>query len=320
MRDAVKEGPPLRSDSGPRIPRAAWIVGGFLTLALIEVVGASTIRNRVPPETDWEQAARHVDGVWQDGDLAIVAPSWADPVLRQHMGARISVQDAGRADLAPYERVWEFSLGGHVADEVRGLEPTEVHRVGRITVRRYDLGPSNVLYDLTSNILEAKVSAGERECRLRRLPPEGGGLFAGPMRPEAHFFCGPEPWLWVGPTVSEDLSLRNRYCVWQHPRVGDAPTTATFEDVPLGESVVLNAGLYYAHERPLEHGPFTVQVLVGDDEVGRLVHRDGDGFERIDALTPGRTGTRGDVSIVVTAPDNNMRTVCWAASVRGAER
>jgi hypothetical protein len=120
----------------------------------------------------------------------------------------------------------------------------------------------------------------------------------------------------------EDLELRPRHCIWQHPS-GNEPIRATFPSVPLGERLVLYGDLYYEHERTLEHGPIHVAVFVDGEEIGRMVHRDGDGWKRMIASTRfDRRGNRerGDVTIEVTAPDPNLRTFCWAATTRGAER
>ncbi len=315
---------PKRSlDSLDRKTRALLWVLLFVGIALMEIVGGFVVQARVPPDEDWARAAAFIDERWQPKDTAISSPTWADPILRLHLGERIGVADAGRADLAPYERLWEVSTRGHVTPWMGGREADLTRRFGRVVVRRYDLGPSPVLYDLTSRIMEAEVSVENRACTKQRRSVEGGGLFRGPMWPADRFFCGPDGWLWVGPTVIEDLHIQNRACVWQHPQAGNVPTTTTFRDVPLGDEIVLHAGLYYDHERPLEHGPVLVQVMVDGREVGRMVHRDGDGWERMVAdtapLEPSGEDSaeaRGDVSIVVRAENPHLRTLCWAASVR----
>jgi hypothetical protein len=112
-----------------------------------------------------------------------------------------------------------------------------------------------------------------------------------------------------------------RYCVWQHP-AGTEPIRASFADVPLGERLVLYGGLYYEHKRNLEHGPVSVAVRVDGEEIGRMTHADGDGWKRMEASTQ-RAGRprreRGTVTIEVTAPNPHLRSLCWAATTRGAE-
>lgn len=304
--------------TGEKTSRAVWWVAGFLALASVEFFGAFVVQARVVPDSDWVSAADFVGDEWQDGDTVVSSPGWTDPLLRQHFAEHLSVQDAGRADFASYSRVWELSIRGHSHEEFAELEPDFSRRFGRVTLRRYTLQSPRVLYDFTSNIGDAEVSIPGRECPKQQRALEGGGLFRGPMWPAERFFCGPDAWLWVGQTVIEDLEMQNRYCVWQHPQAGNVPTTTTFRDVPLGDELVLHAGIYYEHERNLENGPVHVQVLVDGEEVGRMVHRDGDGWEGMSAdPTPlGEDKARGDVSIVVSAENPHLRTLCWAASSR----
>ncbi len=148
---------------------------------------------------------------------------------------------------------------------------------------------------------------------------EGGGLGRGALWPKDRLQCGPQPWLFVGETVLEDLDLQPRRCVWQHPVSGE-PVRTTLRNVPLGERLVLHAGLYYVHERPLTGGTVEVEVELDGESIGTMVHRDGDGWKRLEVSTETRARgdrARGDVTIEVRADQPDMRTLCWAASTRG---
>jgi len=298
--------------------RRSWPWWLVVAVALMELVGHGLIQARVPEPSDWEHAAALVDEHFQPGDTLAVGPDWADPLLRLHFGEHIGLADAGKSDLAPFERLWEVSLRG-VASPWRpvDMDPAFEERVGRLTVRRFDLGPSPVRYDLTAHVRDAKVFQGERPCDWRTSPPTGGGLGRGPLMPKGRHHCGPQPWLFVGETVNEDLELQPRHCVWQHPVAG-MPVRTTYEDIPLGDRLVLYAGLYSEHERMEEHPPVQVRVEVDGEPVGQMTHRDGDGWKRIEAAMPERE--RGDVSIVVEAAEPHLRTLCWAATTRAGER
>lgn len=119
--------------------------------------------------------------------------------------------------------------------------------------------------------------------------------------------------------MQDDLNLRPRWCIFQHPS-GSEPLRVTFPNVPLGERLILGGSLYYEHERNLEHGPVEVAVFVDGEAVGRMTHRDGDGYKEMEAATQpaGEAHERGDVSVVVTAADPTLRTFCWNATTRGA--
>ncbi|HEY8429205.1 MAG TPA: hypothetical protein VIL20_12550 [Sandaracinaceae bacterium] len=302
---------------------AAWLL--FLALAVVEVVGHVVVRARVVDEPDWEAAAARVRRDFREGDLVVVAPEWADPILRLHLGDVISLEAAGRSDLSRYERLWALSIRGHLPPEAPAGAPELDEQVGRVRVLRWTLRPDRILYDFVEHVEDARVTMvqGGREipCPWRNDGrARGGGLGAGPIVPAARHVCDPRrPWLWVGATMQDDLDLRPRWCVWQHP-AGPEPIRTTFDDVPLGERVVLYADLYYEHERDREHGPVHVAVRVDGEEIGRMIHADGDGWKRLEASTQrpgGPRRERGRVSIEVSAPDPHLRTICWAATTRG---
>lgn len=301
-----------------------WLL--FLALAIVEVVAHVVTRSRVVEAEDWARAAERVRAEWREGDLVVVAPEWADPLLRQHLGDRITLEDAGRSDLAQVRRLWALSIRGHRPREAPSGAPEHDEQVGRVRILRWDMPGDAVLYDLTEHVEQAQVAMveGGREvpCTWRTEGrPRGGGLGAGPITPAARHVCDARrPWLWVGTTMQDDLDLRPRHCVWQHP-AGAEPIRARFPDVPLGERLVLYADLYYEHERDRAHGPVHVAAFVDGEEIGRMVHHDGDGWKRMDARTQrgGERRERGEVTIEVTAPDPHLRSVCWAATTRGPE-
>jgi len=318
-----------RGSGNARRAGIGWLL--ILGIAVIEVFGHFVILSRVPPEADWARAAEHVRSAWRERDLVVSAPRWTDPLLRQVLGDRIAFSDAGRSDLAAYERLWVVSIRGADAEEAPRGRPAFERAFGRVRVRRWDLGASEVLYDFVTHVEGARVTwaqpGAEQPCPFRGTGvATGGGLGAGAMTPARRHVCDPRrPWLWVGATVTEDLDLRPRYCIWQHP-AGTEPIVARFESVPLGERMVLYGGLYYEHERMREHGPIEVNVRVDGVPVGHMTHRDGDGWKRIEMLTrsaeeagadPARRGT---VTVEVIAPNPQLRTFCWAGTTRTAPR
>ena len=300
-----------------------WLA--FLALACVEVVGHYVIEARVVDDADWHHAAARVRAERRDGDLIIAAPAWADPILRRELGDVISLEDAGRSDLAQYRRLWVLSIRGHRPAEAPDARPDFDEQIGAVRVLRWPLPGDGVLYDFTEHVADARVTmrqgSTDTPCRWQSGGrPSGGGLGAGPITPAARHVCDPRrPWLWVGATVQDDLDLAPRYCIWQHP-AGREPIRATFPRVPIGARLVLYGDVYYEHERHEEHGPVEVAVFVGDEEIGRMTHRDGDGWKRMVAATRvSGAPAHADVTIEVTAADPNLRTFCWAATTRAPE-
>ena len=309
----------------PRWASPWWLM--FLGLALAEVAALVVREQRVPPDADWAEAAELVRSHMDTSDAITVAPAWADPLLRLHLGDRMTLKMSGRSDLAPFERLWVLSIRGHRAPEAPARLPDFREIVGRVTVERYDLGPSPVVFDLVDALPSATVEYLEggtsRPCpwKERVGGPARGGLGFGPVAPRQRFVCdASKPWMWVGSTVLEDLSLAPRRCVHQHP-FGREPVSVTYRDVHLGSKLVLYAGLDYHQERNETGAPVTLRVLVGNREIGRMVHKDGEGFRRIEFATRrAQDPARGDLRIEVTTSNSTRRLFCWAATVQDATR
>jgi hypothetical protein len=290
-----------------------WIA--LLGFALFEVGAHALSRSHVASIAEYRAAASFVRAQLQPRDLIVAAPSWADPLVREVLGDRIDVAMAGRSDSAAYERLWALSIRGARPPEAPPIAPEIERRFGQVLVSRWALGSSPVRYDLVEHAAQAEVSVVDRgqprACRWRQFgPPRGGGLGNGFLPPVERFAC--ERSLWVAPIVLEDVHLLPRRCVLQPPAAGGA-TRVVFRDVPLAQRIVFYAGLYYEHERMREGGPVLARVLVDGREVGRMQHKDGDGWSRLEiATTPGSA----EVAIEVSARKADKRSFCWAATTR----
>ena len=308
----------------PRSRLRRWLLVAILALAPLELIGHRLIISRVPDAGDWLAAARFVEEEGEARDGVLAAPRWTSPLWREASTRPASFADAARSDIDHFERLWVTSIRGHRASEAPERAPDLSRRFGGVTVQRWDLPEPSILHDLTENIRRAEVSlqvdGRPRPCPWRETVAQGGRLGGGPMRPRGAFVCDrQQPWVWVGETVNEDLELRPRHCIWQHPSA-KGPVRAEFDDIPLGERIVLYAGIYYEHERHLEGGPVTVRVEVNGRPLGSLVHHDGDGWQRLELPIEAEPGARGTVAIEVVAPDPHRRSICWSATTRGAPR
>lgn len=304
---------------------ARSLVAGAIALLLVWPIVETALhfyfRANVVTADDWRSAAAFVRSQWRDGDLVTAAPRWADPNMRAVIGEKLTPSAAGRSDTAAFARLWVMSIRGHVSPEAPSRAPDLVREIGPVTVSRFALPRPSVRLDLVDRLPSARVElvrdGRAQPCPWRRQGvAAGGGVDDGPITPAERFHCDPlRSWLWVGVTIIEDLALLPRRCVWQHPS-GRDPIRTTFDDLELSSFVVLYGGIHYDQERDLGGGPVHVRVLVDGSPVGRMTHRDGDGWKRLVADTRRFRGGRRDLSVEVTAPDPRLRVFCWAASVR----
>jgi hypothetical protein len=313
----------IRFPTIPRIPaRVRVIVLAFpLLLAVLELLGGVRIRSRIADPGDYRAAAEFLRPKIDARVRVVAAPDYVDPLMRAALGDSLTFAQVGPSDLAPFETLYAMSVDGHVPELAPARLPKVEAVFGRVSVLRWDLGASSVTVDLIDHLQDARVElfVGDSVTRCpkvnqRRHTP--GGLSRGPMRPSVRFECDRRrPHLYVGETVIEDLDLQPRRAVYQHPPdVGFVRTT--FPPLELARSIVLYVGLYYEHERRGEHAPFEVVVRIDGQERGRMVHRDLQGWKRLEIDTADLDGTTGVISVETLAKDAQYRTASWAATLR----
>lgn len=292
------------------------LLAAILALTVVEVGAHVATRMRVPSNEEYREAARYVRSKLQPEDLIVAAPAWSDPLVRRELGDVIDRAMAGRSDNAGFARMWSLSIRGARPADAPLAAPSEQRDFGRVRVELWPLPKPSVTFDFTAHVESAEVSSGSRSCAFQHLrPARGGGLGYGVLPPVDRFQCeGRGPW--VGEVVMEDLSLAPRHCIFQPPGVG-APTRVVFRGVELQDELRFYGGVYYEHERMLEGPPINATVLVNSEPIGRMEHRDGDGWEHLALRTqPGRA----DVTVDVVSSTKKQRSFCWAASIREAAR
>jgi hypothetical protein len=299
-----------------------WLV---LIVPAFELTAHAWITAHVPPDSDYRAAADFVRSQLRPRDLIASAPEYTDPLLRRELGDLMPLAMAGRSDDSAYERLWVLSIRDALPPEAPTGEPELARTFGRVRVLRYPLGRSPMLLDLVQALPSAEVTlmvgGVPRRCPRRTGGvPRGGGLGRPVLMPIAERFeCDVRrPWLFVGSIVMEDLDQRPRHCVWQHAQ-GPEPISVRFGDVPLGDELVFDGGIYYEHERMRTGGPVEIDIFIDGRPRGRMIHRDGEGWKR--QLIPTGTGAaeRGEIRIDVRAQDPGQRSFCWAASTRRRE-
>lgn len=283
-------------------------------------------------DRDWKRVERVVAPKQKGEDLILTQTRWIEPFLLRELGAKMPLTVAGFSDTAPFSRVWQIGL-----DEEAPLfkqKPNTAEQFGRLSVRTWDLGKPTVVFDFVSEIEHATVQLLEttppKDCRLQRTrSPQAGGVLRGAAMPygkRVHHCDSQRPWLWVGPTVVEDLDQRARRCIWHHP-AGPAPIRVTYPNVPRGDRLVFYGGLYYDHERVGGGAPVEMTVWIDGKPLGQMQHRAGDGWKRMEVATgfdasasSGEGTSTMRVEIDVTSEAPHYRTFCWNGNVRSGRR
>jgi hypothetical protein len=289
-------------------------------LATFELLAHPLILAAVPSETSWDRAADFLRAELGPNDRVVAAPQWIDPIVRQKIGDLLSLRAAAPPDDGGFERLWELSIRDA---STRADPPALQKRFGEVRLRMWRLEAPRLVYDFVEHLPGARVELdtqdGPQACPWTSARPGRGGLETGPMMPAERFLCDRRrPWLHVGATVLADLELRPRRCIWQHP-AGEHPLRTLFSEVPLGDRLVVHAGIDYQAERRERYAPVTLRIWIDEVLAGELIHRDGDGWTGLTIDTSARAGETATVRFEATTPNPTARLFCYSASTQVSE-
>jgi hypothetical protein len=272
-----------------------------LVLALFETAQALLGPSRSPSENDWNRAADVVRSQWKAGDLVVAAPAWADPVMRLHLGDLVTVDMATRLDDAAYGRVWEISQKGGVAPEARGQET--LHQViGNLSVRRVERPAAQVKFDFVRQWQTAKVSR-----------QSAAGVVPCSLLPDRHQ-CPDIDFNWVKPAVLEfDFNLR--LALYAQPVAG-ANVVIEYDDVPMGRTLTIGAGLHHVWLRKAGDGTVVIEAFVGGQSIGRLEVNNRSPWKPVNFDTTAFAGQRQVVRFSIHSSNPVSRHFGFAAEAR----
>lgn len=279
---------------------------------------------RRPPAFDeWAQVQAPIAAFADASAPIVVAPLWAEPLARQALGdARMPLAHVARADTTRFETAVELSILGERAPELAGWteEAREAH--GKFLLRRLR-NPSfrRVITDFVDRarppFAEVSTTQPPEACRWNpRAKTLSGGLGGNPTFPDERFECPSGPFFNLGATVIADQDFRPRRCLWSHPpKAGEIVTR--FADVALGDRIEGHSGMYWIIERERRGAPITLRVRVDGDEIGKVEHRDGQGWSPFDfPLAAHAHAEHATVEIAVSSPNNLHRHFCFEATSR----
>ncbi|HZS41843.1 MAG TPA: hypothetical protein VFF06_33670 [Polyangia bacterium] len=291
----------------PAPPRPRRLIYGLAAaLALLAAVESAQamLGARATPAADWDAAAAEVRAEFHDGDLIVFAPAWADPIGRAHLGDKVSVEMAGRADADRYARVWEVSIRGARAPETRGLTAERTTRHGRVTVALYRKPAVEVAYDFTSHIDEARVTHSAMNGANESPCYKDVGARAGFRCPGTRV---------EGRTLEVDYQPRRGILA---PAAAGRITAIEFSDVTLGRELIGYTGLSDFNSRKNGAGPVDLRVIVDGRERLRVRQLNDEPWKRFTVDTGTDIAPKHVVRFEISAPVSTWRTFGFHAEAR----
>jgi hypothetical protein len=261
-------------------------------------------------------------------DLIAFAPLWTDPVGREAFGDLVSLDRAAFSDETRYPRVFEIARGNARRPELLGFRVEAEERAGDLTLRRLvNPAPEAVVDDLLRHVSATSLEVSRRHANGKEdaCAFTAGGAQAGPWdpsRPAQYYACAGAN---VGVIILVDAGYRPRRCLFAPPFGGSDALRLRFHDVTFGRSIVGHHGLHRVHEQQKIGAPVstafgvdaeTPDGRIAERELGRVVHREGDGWTgfRVE-LPPPLTGQKGDLFADITT-SGASRYYCFEATTR----
>jgi hypothetical protein len=299
-----------------------WAFAVVPAVGLLELAAHAVQTRSIASDADWAAARDYVGSRAKPEDLVAFAPSWADPVGREHFSARLAtLEREARADETRFPRALEVSIRGAHLRAFEGWRRTDRERFGLVTVTTWENpAAAQVLDDFVTMVTAQRVRVsrveGQREadCPFQRGSPQSGSLGFGPAIPGDRFVCPGGGF--VGASVVADLDYRPRRCVYAPPPGGNAFVRLRFLGVRFGRALHGHHAIYVEAERDRKGAPVTITFKAGDSTIGSVVHHDGDGWKPFEFDTSTLQGQRGDIVVEIASPSGDRRQYCFETDTR----
>lgn len=297
-----------------------WVL--LPAVGLAELAGQFVVTQRAPRPEAYRELGPLISKLRRNEELVVMAPRWAEPLVRRELGNAMPVEQLARPDETLFASAIEISALGATSPELSQWPVTNEARVGDFTVRvRKNPSPARPLFSFVDAVEQGRAQvldagSSERTCPFTaRARVSAGSLPSPPTFPARRFQCRGGEFFFVGVTVIDDQDYRPRRCIWAHPPA-EGSRVVRFERVPLGRTIYGYTALPWLIMRDGLGTPVQLAVRVGERVVGRVEHRDTEGWSHFEFPTGAEPGALGDVTFEVQSERPDYRHFCFYADTR----
>lgn len=295
-----------------------------LLLGLVPLLGLAELglhqffATRAPQLEDYQALAPELLKLKQTGVPVVVAPRWAEPLVRQAAPPAFPAAELTRPDNSAFPGILEVSLLGERAPELEGFQVDRSQRVGKFQLSWWrNPQPQPVSFDFVSAVDLGEVEVFTELDGQRRPCPRGvrprtatGGLHGHVAYPRQRFECSSNRLVAV--TLIDDQSYRPRRCVLtQLPESGSV--VLRFNSVPVSKRLVGFTGFSYFLERDVENAQVELSVSEVGQVLGQKRAAGAEGWSRFELA---RGSTPGGVEVSVRRLASESRDFCFALEAR----
>lgn len=276
----------------------------------------------VVSDAEWARAKTSVEKKAKPDDLVAFAPQWVDPIGREHFGDTLAtLEREAYPDVSRFPRAIEVGIRGEHLADLKGWREVEHESVGGMTITTFENPtPVTLKDDLLRHVGKPDLhvsyadASGERDCNFGRFGVQSGNLGFGPAVPSSRYQCSGAAF--VGISIMADLDYRPRRCIYAP---GQGPNTAVklrFDAIAFGRVLHGHHGIYVEAERDQKGAPVSIAFRSGDKSIGKLVHRDGEGWKNFELDTSDLDGQTAELVAEITSGSRDRRMYCFEADTR----
>jgi hypothetical protein len=294
------------------------LLGLIPALGLAELGWHRYFAGRAPDFDDYAALAPQLLKLKQAGVPVVVAPAWAEPLVRQAAPAAFPLAELTRPDDSAFSGFLEVSLLGETAPELAGFPVRRSERIGKFSLLvRQNPQPEAVRFDFVTAVELGEVEvfselAGQRwPCRLStHARAATGGLHGHVAYPRQRHEC--QGGRFVGVTLIEDRAYRPHRCVMaQLP--DDGSVVLRFSSVPASRRLRGFTGFSYFLERDDERERVELSVEESGQVLGQARSSGARGWSRFELA---RGGAAGTVEVTLRRLARESGDFCFALEAR----
>jgi hypothetical protein len=234
--------------------RAPPLLGLLPLLGVAELAAHYYFATRAPGPADYAELGRDLAKLKRPGVPVVVAPAWAEPLVRSAAPAAFPIGELTRADDSALSELLEVSLLGEVTPELSGYTREESRAVGPFLLTSLkNQRPEPTAFDFVTAVdvgqVEVFVDHGGVRAPCRAVNDarlQTGGLHGHGAYPERRFQCSTERFVTV--SLVEDAHYRPHRCVLTRLQAS-GKVVMRFGGVPRAPRLVVFGGFAYFLER-----------------------------------------------------------------------
>lgn len=271
------------------MPRASVLLGLVPILGLAELLLHQYFAGRAPDADHYAALGKALLELKQPGVPVVVAPRWAEPLVRQAAPEAFPLAELARPDDAGFATFLEVSLLGQSAPELAPFSREQERELFgfRVSLRK-NRQAAPTRFDFVTAVEEGRaevlldVADELAPCAWVERRAETGGLHGHVAYPRRRYECSRHV---VGVSVVEDRDYRPRRCVLaQVPESGSV--IVRFEGAPSSERLVGFVGASYFLERDVAEPELELELAEAGQPLARRDVSGAEGWTRFEARRP----------------------------------